>query len=253
MHTATKQRYRVRSHDLPLGKQRAYTLRVKDLEEEQKPREKMVRQGAAVLSPAELLAIIFGTGTRKEEVLSMTSRILHEYGEKSITKQTDPTVVAKELDIPMNKACQLVATVELGRRLYRHPRGRVILRTPQHVYGYLRELGSLKKEQLRGLYVNSRYQLIHDEVITVGSLTSSIVHPREVFRPAIEYAAAAVILCHNHPSGSVKPTQADIETSEQLLHAGKLMGIDLLDHVIIAGQKYKSIFEIEYLSHLLDT
>jgi len=99
----------------------------------------------------------------------------------------------------------------------------------------------LKKEQLRGLYLNSRYNLIHDEVISIGTLTSNIVHPREVFKPALEYSAAAIIIAHNHPSGSIKPSQGDIQITNQLLKASKIIGIDLLDHIIIAGNKFMSV------------
>ena len=99
----------------------------------------------------------------------------------------------------------------------------------------------MKKEQLRGLYLNARYQVIHEEVISVGSMTSSIVHPREVFQPAIEYGAAAVIIAHNHPSGRLEGTYADAEVTERLMVAGKILGIDLLDHLVIAGASYKSI------------
>ena len=99
----------------------------------------------------------------------------------------------------------------------------------------------MKKEQLRGLYLNSRYQVIHEEVISVGSLTSNIVHPREVFQPAIEHGAVAVIIAHNHPSGSLEPTMADHEVTDRLLTAGKLLGIDVLDHLIITDENYVSI------------
>jgi DNA repair protein RadC len=104
-------------------------------------------------------------------------------------------------------------------------------------------MGTSRKEQLRGLYLNSRYQLIHDEVISIGSLTSNIVHPREVFQPAIERGAVALIIAHNHPSGVLEPTTADINVTEQLISAGKVLGIELLDHLIIAKSKYISIME----------
>jgi DNA repair protein RadC len=104
-------------------------------------------------------------------------------------------------------------------------------------------MGSGTKEQLRGLYLNSRYQLVHDEVISIGSLTSNIVHPREVFQPAIEHSAVALIIAHNHPSNVLEPTEADIAITEQLISAGKVLGIDLLDHLVITKSKYISIME----------
>ena len=99
----------------------------------------------------------------------------------------------------------------------------------------------LPKEHLRGIYLNSRHQVIHDEIISIGSLTANIVHPREVFRPALEYSAVAVILAHNHPSGTVKPTASDIAITTQLIAAGRILGIDLLDHIVITKNRFTSI------------
>jgi DNA repair protein RadC len=104
-------------------------------------------------------------------------------------------------------------------------------------------MGHLQKEQLRGIYLNSRYEVVHEEIISVGSLTANIVHPREVFQPALEYSAVAVIVAHNHPSGSLEPTEDDMLATEQLSAAGKVLGIDLLDHLVIAGDTYTSLVE----------
>lgn len=219
-----------------------YILRIKDLQDEDRPREKLLKYGAQDLSATELLAVILGIGTRKEEVLSMTSRILKEYGEKNISNQKDARILSNELNIPLIKACQIVACFELGRRFFKQGKGqKITIRTARQVYEYLKDMRDLKKEQLRGLYLNSRYNLIHDEVISIGTLTSNIVHPREVFKPALEYSAAAIIIAHNHPSGSIKPSQGDIQITNQLLKASKIIGIDLLDHIIIAGNKFMSV------------
>ena len=99
----------------------------------------------------------------------------------------------------------------------------------------------LPKEHLRGIYLNSRYKVIHDEVISIGTLTSNIVHPREVFKPALEYSATAVILAHNHPSGSTKPSTDDILVTKQLIETGKILGVELLDHIIITKNSFASI------------
>lgn len=115
------------------------------------------------------------------------------------------------------------------------------IRTAKDAFNYLKDMRELPKEHLRGLYLNSRYRLVHDEVISIGTLTSNIIHPREVFRPALEYSAVAVILAHNHPSGSTKPSKEDIEITEQLIGAGKILGVDLLDHIIITKNKFASI------------
>ena len=171
-------------------------------------------------------------------------KVLKEYGEKAIIHQTDPAVLSEALDIPITKACQIVASFELGRRFYAENGGKsVFVRNAQQAYSYFKDMGLNKKEQLRGLYLNSRYQVIHEELISVGSLTANIVHPREVFYPAIEHGAVAVIVAHNHPSGNIEPTSADIEVTSQLVAAGKVLGIDLIDHLVITDENYKSIIE----------
>lgn len=235
--------YILKDNDLVLdNSEKKYILRVRDLPNDEKPREKLLKGGISSLSSAELLAIVLSVGTKKEEVLAMSSRILKEYGEKTIINQTNPEAIKKELDIPLAKACQIVACFELGRRfLERNEHGLVTIRTAKEAFEYLKDMGKLPKEHLRGLYLNSHYRVIHDEVISVGSLTANIVHPREVFRPAIEYSAAAVILAHNHPSGNSQPTDSDISITKQLIQAGKIVGIDLLDHIVITKDGYTSI------------
>lgn len=219
-----------------------YVLKIKDLEEQDKPREKLIKYGPSALSSAELMAVLLNTGTRKEEVMTMASRILKEYGEKTIINQTNPNLLKKDLDIPETKACMIVACFELGRRfLKENKKGIATIRNAKQAFNYLKDMRDLPKEHLRGIYLNSRYRVIHDEVISVGSLTANIVHPREIFRPAIEYSAAAIIIAHNHPSGSPQATKSDIEITKQLVKAGKLLGIDLLDHIVIAKNKYSSI------------
>jgi len=230
---------------LPGEKQ--YVLRLRDLPAEEKPREKLLQHGPSVLSVAELLAIILNVGTQKEDVLAMSRRLLKEYGDSVIVNQKDPQKVKELLGIPLVKACQLVACFELGRRLFKTADGRkpIIIRTASQVHEYLKDMRTLSKEHLRGLYLDSHYQLIHDELISIGTLTSNIVHPREVFRPALEYSAAALILAHNHPSGIAKPSEADLAITRQIIEAGKVLGIGLLDHVIIAKNKYESV-GVEY-------
>jgi DNA repair protein RadC len=99
----------------------------------------------------------------------------------------------------------------------------------------------LSKEQLRGIYLNAHYKVIHDEVVSMGTIDTNIVHPREVFKPAVEYAASGLILVHNHPSGSTDPSEADLETTKQLVAAGELLGITLIDHIIVTRAEFKSI------------
>jgi DNA repair protein RadC len=215
---------------------------VRDLPDDEKPREKLLANGAGSLSAAELLAIVLGVGTKKEEVLAMANRLLREYGEKGIAYQKDPLAIEKNLKLPLAKACQIVACFELGRRFYqKKPGGSITIRTAAQAFDYLKDMGQLQKEQFRGLYLNSHYQLIHDEVISIGTLDASLVQAREVFRPALEYSAAAIIIAHNHPSGVVKASKADVEITNKLIEAGRLLDIELLDHLIIGGRKFISL------------
>jgi DNA repair protein RadC len=219
-----------------------YQMRVKDLPDENRPREKLMQGGPEMLSTSELLSVVLGSGTKREEISHMTKRILREYGDKNISNYRNPKALSSDMEIPIVKACQIVSCFELGRRFFGSGKGsQVIIRNAKSAYHYLKGMQSLSKEQIRGLYLNSRYRLIHDEVISVGSLTSSIIHPREVFRPAIECSAAAIIMAHNHPSGSPKPTKGDIEATEQLIEAGKILGIQILDHIVIGKGSYNSV------------
>jgi DNA repair protein RadC len=222
---------------------RPYVLRVRDLAEEEKPREKLLKYGPAMLSLSELLAIVLNAGTKKEGVLSISGRLLKEYGERAIVNEINPKKIAEAFNIPLVKSCQLVACVELGRRFFKtDSAGRPeYLRTAKQVYTHLKDMANLPKEHLRGLYLNSQYKVIHDEVISIGSLSANIVHPREVFKPAFEHSAAAIILAHNHPSGIAKPSLEDLQITEQLVSAGKFLGIHLLDHVIIAKKGFQSV------------
>lgn len=216
--------------------------RVKDLPNEEKPREKMLQEGVKVLSAAELLAIVLGVGTKKEEVMAMSMRLMREYGEKGIAYQQNPEIMTKDLGVPIIKACQIVACFELGRRFYQKKAGvNVSIRNAKQAFEYLKDMSSLKKEQFRGLYLNTHYQLIHEEVISIGTLDSALVSPREVFRPALENSAAAIIVAHNHPSGVLKATKNDAEITEKLIEAGKILGIEVLDHLVIGNNKYLSL------------
>lgn len=235
--------YTLVNHDLILDNEsRKYILKVRDLPNEEKPREKLLQYGASVLSTAELLAIVLAVGTRKEDVLAMSSRVLKEYGEHSLVGQKNAKAMSKDLDIPLIKAIQIVSCAELGRRFFQKDKGgSVTIRTAKDVFNYLKDMRELPKEHLRGIYLNSHNRIIHDEVISIGSIDANIVHPREVFRPALEYSAAAVVLAHNHPSDVTDPSEADIEVTKQIIGAGKILGIDLLDHVIITKNKFASI------------
>jgi len=234
--------YLIKDSDLILDGERKYVLRVRDLATEDKPREKLIKYGPAALSLKELMAVVLNTGTKKEGILEMVSRIMKEYGEKSLTSEKNVEKLAKNLEIPIVKAAQIISCLEIGRRFYeKKSAANITLRTPKEVFNYLQDMCDLPKEHLRGIYLDAHYRVVHDEVISIGTVNSNLIHPREVFRPAIEYGAVAVILAHNHPSGIVKPSAADIEVTEQIKETGKIVGINLIDHVIIAKNKFESI------------
>lgn len=232
--------------DIDTPRQMQYVIKVRDMEPEDKPREKMLAVGPKGLSVPELMAIVLSTGTKKEEVLEMSHRVVKEYGEKILSRQTNVEVLAKDLDIPITKAMQIVAVGELGRRFYeKNTGGMAVIRTPQDAYTYLRDMHNLPKEHVRGIYLNTHHQVIHDEVISIGTVNSNLIHPREVFKPAIQHGAAAVILAHNHPSGVMRASDSDITVTKQLVEAGKILGIHLIDHIIVSGDQFISI-DISY-------
>lgn len=244
MTTATPTRYKLNDNDLLMHAPNAsYVLRFRDIPNEDKPREKLLKAGVKTLSVAELMAVVLGVGTSKEDVLSMAKRVTREYGEKALVNESNPETLASALEIPLTKACQIIASFEIGRRFYAKQPGAVYIRQSKQAYDYLKEMGNLRKEQLRGLYLNSRYQVIHEEIISIGSLTANIVHPREVFQPALEHGAVAVILAHNHPSGRINPSSADLAITQQLIKAGEIMGIDLVDHLIITATRHVSLMQ----------
>lgn len=217
-------------------------LAIKDLPDEERPREKLIKNGVGALSSTELLAILFGVGTKKEEVLSMANRLMKEYGEKGIVYQKDPIIIESDLKIPITKACQIVACFELGRRFYQKKSGGLTtIRTAKQAYKRLNDMNNLNKEQFRGLYLNARYQLIHEEIISMGTLNASLIQISEIFKPALEYSAAAIIVAHNHPSGGLKASESDIEITNKLIEAGKILDIEILDHIIISKNKFISL------------
>lgn len=219
-----------------------YRVKLKELPAHQRPREKLIKYGPDVLKTPELMAIILNTGYRGETVLELSHRIIKEYGSKAIIQEKNVARLMETLGIPSVKACQIVACFELGRRFFQEEPGKMpTLRNPGDVYRYLEDMRKLKKEQFRGLYLNTRNKIIHDEIISIGTLTANLVHPREVFQPAIEYLAAGLIIAHNHPSGDPNPSDEDLKVTRQMQEVGKTMAIDLLDHIIIGDDKYVSL------------
>ncbi len=219
-----------------------YPFRGNKLREEEKPRQRMIQFGPDALKNYELLAILLVTGTTKENVLEMAKRMMQEYGSRAIAQERSVRRLMDILGIGPKKACQIVAAFELGRRFFEEPRSKApTIMGAEDAYEYLKDMAKLKREHFRGLYLNTRGRLIRDEVISIGTLNMSVVHPREVFLPAVEFSAAAVILAHNHPSGDPTPSQDDLDITRQIVEAGRVMGIEIFDHIIIGEAGYVSL------------
>ncbi|MCU0660546.1 MAG: hypothetical protein MUD00_02975 [Candidatus Pacebacteria bacterium] len=168
--------------------------------------------------------------------------------ERTLAGATNPTQFVKELDILVGKALQFVACTELGRRFFKTRQGGLlVVRTAKDAYRYFKDVESLPKEHLCGICIDRHYRVVHDEVISISTINTNIIHPREVFKPAMEYGAAAVVLAHNHPSGITKPSQADIDGTRQLVEVGKMLGINLINHIIIDKDSFVG-FNIDYSS-----
>ncbi len=236
-------KYEIKNNNIIINRNKKYNIiAVRDRAQDEKPREKMIKMGPNNLSSAELLAIILSSGTKKEEVLNMASRILKEYGRNAIINEKNPKNIEKEFGLPLVKSCQIVACFELGRRFFKENQtGTISIRNAKQAFEHLKDMGKLNKEHFRGLYLNNHYKLIHSETISIGTLDASIIHPREVFKPALEYSASAIIIAHNHPSGNLKPSNEDIEINQKLKEAGEILGIDILDHLIISKNKFISL------------
>lgn len=219
-------------------------MRIKDMEISERPRERMLKYGAESLSNAELLAIILRTGTQHENALTLANRLIKEHSLKEIASRRI-SQLSKMKGIGPAKACQLVSCFELGRRcasLIVHKRSS--LKSSKDAIDILApEMENLDKEHFVALLLDTRHNLIKKERVFIGTLDNSIIHPREIFKPAIIESAAAIIIAHNHPSGDSSPSNDDIEITRKLKEAGKLLGIELLDHIIIGSKESYSFVD----------
>ncbi len=218
---------------------------IKDLPEMERPRERLARHGASALSNAELLAILLRTGTREESAIILAQRLLmQEQGLRYLT-DSDIAQLSSIKGIGQAKAVQIKAAIELGKRLAAfEPGADRPIKCPQDVSDLLmEEMRYQKKEYMKLLLLNIKCNLISIEDISVGSLNASIVHPREVFNPAIRKSSASVIMVHNHPSGDPTPSSEDVAITARINEAGKLIGIELVDHIILGDGKYISLKE----------
>lgn len=224
-------------------------IKMKDVPKSERPRERLLQYGESHMSNQELLAILLGSGTKKESVMDLSNRLLmHFEGLKLLSDATIEELTAIR-GIGEAKGVIMLAALELGRRIQQYkPDERYVIRSPEDGADYvMEEMRSLNQEHLVALFLNTKNQVIHRQTIFIGSLNASIVHPREIFREAVKRSAASVVCAHNHPSGDPAPSQEDIHVTRRLVEAGKIIGIELLDHLVIGNNRFISLKEKGYL------
>lgn len=212
--------------------------RIKDLPEFERPREKLISKGPENLKDEELLAILLGTGVKGKNVIEVAKQILNKYSKKRLLRLSYNDL-AKIKGIGSAKACTILAATELVKRSLKIGEATLpIIRSTKDVIAQAVYLRDRTREHLMTIYLNARNEMVWKKQSTfIGSLNASLVHPREIFAEALKQNAASVILVHNHPSGDAEPSQDDLEITKRITEAGKIMGIDVLDHVIITKTK----------------
>lgn len=218
-------------------------MKIKDLPKIERPREKLIAKGAENLKDSELLAILLRTGTTGKNVIEIASQILSKYSKKKLLQMTYEDL-SKISGIDSAKATTLLAAFELSKRaLEVNDTNLPMINDAKDAAAQLSDMRDLKKEHFVVLYLNAKNQLVHKETISMGTLNANLVHPREVFEPALKYSAAQIVAAHNHPSGDPKPSEDDFELTKRLTEAGKMMGIEVMDHVIISKNSHFSFKE----------
>ena len=227
----------------------ANTLMIRDYPQEERPRERFIAGGPASLSNHELIALLLRTGTKDESVLQLSNRLLSHFEGLRLLKAASLEEITAIKGIGKAKAIQLMAALELGGRVANLANNeRYVIRSPEDGANYvMNEMRFLSQEHFVCLYLNTKNQVLHKQTIFIGSLNASIVHPREVFKEAFRRSAASIICLHNHPSGDPTPSREDIEVTKRLAECGKIIGIDVLDHLIIGENKFISLKEKGYL------
>jgi len=221
---------------------RRYTI--KQLPPELRPRERLLAGGASALSDAELLGVLFGIGSREKTAVELAGDVISGAGGLHNLFGASVHELKQVKGIGEAKACILLAALELARRLSvaRNP-GRPVISSPGRRRAVVRgRIANLDREHFVVVLLNTKNEVIEAPTISVGTLSSSLVHPREVFKPAIRASAASVVLAHNHPSGRVEPSREDREVTGRVAEAGGIIGIEVLDHVIV-GEGYFSMKE----------
>ena len=214
--------------------------KIKDIPRPDRPREKLIKKGPKALKKEELLAIILRTGLKGKNAIQVANDILIKYGNKKFLLASYQEL-RNIKGVGPTKAAQILAAIELGSRLFKEkPEQEIYIHSPEDTIKIISNIKNNKKENFVALYLDARNKLIYQETISIGSLNASIVHPREVFEPAIQYLAAQIILAHNHPSGDPEPSTEDLAITKRLVESGKILGIEITDHIIVAKNGFIS-------------
>jgi DNA repair protein RadC len=219
---------------------------MKDLSPADRPREKLLRHGAAALGDNELVALVLGSGSPRRDALAVANELLERQGGLHGLVRSASGDLARVAGVGTAKAAQLLAALELGRRTLAHaPGARVQLRTPRDAAAYLLPAFGLRPVEHFGVVLlDTKHRVLRTTVVAVGTMNATVVHPRDVFREAVLGAAAAVVVFHNHPSGDPSPSADDVDLTRRLAAAGELMGIDLVDHIVLGDVRYCSLREL---------
>ncbi|WP_236838738.1 RadC family protein [Caldalkalibacillus salinus] len=229
-------------------KEQPQRMMVRDYPSEERPRERMIKEGASRLNNQELLAILLRTGTKNESVFALASRILNDLGNIRRLNEISVQELMSIKGIGEAKAVQIQAGVELGRRVAQRQAALKTIRSPHDVADYLIEKIALEQQEIfYCLYLNTKNEVVYEKPVFVGSLNASIVHPREVYKEAVKWSACSIIVAHNHPSGDPTPSQEDIRVTQRLVESGNILGIECLDHLIIGDGQYLSLKEKGYI------
>jgi DNA repair protein RadC len=222
-----------------------YNPTIKELPSSERPRERLLNYGAGALSTAELLAIILRTGTPDENVVRMSQRLLATFDNLGGLVQANPSLLMAEKGLGPAKVTQLKAALELGRRLLvESPGERPQVRSPADAANLvLSEMGLLEQEQLRVMLLDTKNRVLETKTIYVGSLNTSLIRVGELFREAVRANCASIIVLHNHPSGDPTPSPEDVAVTRQIVQAGQLLDVEVLDHLVIGRQRFVSLKE----------
>lgn len=217
------------------------SYKIHDLPKIERPREKLIKYGPEKLSDAELLAILLRTGRKGMSAVALASKIINEFKDSQLSNLTYEEL-KKIHGLGPAKATEIVACFELGKRVLKGKQSKIYL-SPKDVWEELKEFRNRKREHFIVIYLDSRNQEIKKEVISIGTLNTSLVHPREVFECAVRNFAAHIMVAHNHPSNNSEPSEADIDITNRLVKSGEILGIGVIDHVIVTEHEWYSFRE----------